>query len=112
MPRARTTDDAYNAIAEPRRRRILELLSQGERAVQELVEEMEVGQPTVSGHLKVLKEVDLVHMRRDGRRRLYSVNAEALRPISRWIAHFEHLWADQLDRIQARAERDDPNRES
>lgn len=105
MARAPTTSDVYNAIAEPRRRQILEILSLEERAVQDLVDELRVGQPTVSGHLRVLREVDLVRMRKDGRRRIYRINADALRPIRHWVDGFQHLWGEQLDRIQARAER-------
>ena len=104
MPRAAPTSDVYNAIAEPSRRAILELVSEDERAVNELVAELGVDQPSMSKHLRVLRDVDLVTVRRDGRRRLYSANARALRPVHRWVRRFERLWNQQLDAIQARAE--------
>jgi DNA-binding transcriptional ArsR family regulator len=104
MARAATTSDVYNAIAEPRRREILELLGDAERAVNELVDEIDIGQSAVSKHLGVLREVDLVNVRRDGRRRLYSVNGEALAPVHDWVGRFERLWNRQLDTIRKRAE--------
>lgn len=104
MARASTTSDVYNAIAEPRRREILELLGGDERSVGELVAALDIGQSTVSEHLGVLREVELVRVRKAGRRRLYSVNVEALEPVHRWIARIERFWSDQLDGIQSRAE--------
>lgn len=104
MARAPATNDVYTAIAEPKRRLILEFLGGGERAVGEVVGELDIGQPTVSEHLRILREVDLVNVRKDGRRRLYSVNAEALRPVQTWVEQFERFWTHQIDRIQARAE--------
>lgn len=101
MARAAATSDVYTAIAEPRRRQILELLRGGERPVSELVRKVEIGQPAVSKHLRVLREVELVNVRRDGRRRLYSLNGEALEPVHEWV---ERFWSHQLDAIQARAE--------
>jgi DNA-binding transcriptional ArsR family regulator len=104
MPRAAPTSDVYSAIAEPSRRAILELVSEDERAVNDLVAELGIDQPSMSKHLRVLREVDLVTVRRDGRRRLYSANARALRPVHRWVRRFERLWNRQLDAIQVRAE--------
>ncbi len=104
MARAATTSDVYNAIAEPRRRAILELLCEAERAVNDVADELDLDQPSVSKHLRVLREVDLVNVRRDGRRRLYSANADALRPVHEWVTMFERFWSRQLDAIQTRAE--------
>jgi DNA-binding transcriptional ArsR family regulator len=105
MPRAATTSDAFNAVAEPRRREILSCLALGERAVGELVAALELEQPSVSKHLRVLRDVGLVHVRRDGRRMLYSTNAEAIRPLHEWASQFERLWRHQLQRVKERAER-------
>lgn len=99
MPRAATTTDAFNAIAEPRRRQILDLLVDGERSVNDLVEVMPVSQPQVSKHLQVLKEVGLVCSRPDGRQRMYRLQAEALRPVHEWLRDYERLWNDRLDRL-------------
>jgi len=104
MARAPTTSDVFNAIAEPRRREILELFAQAEWSVQDVVERLGMDQPAVSKHLRVLREVDLVNVRRDGRRRLYSAKRERLDPVRDWIEKLERLWDHQLDRIQARAE--------
>jgi DNA-binding transcriptional ArsR family regulator len=104
VPRACTTSDPFNAIAEPRRRDILELLADGERSVGEIVDAMEIGQPSVSKHLHVLREVDLVTVRRDGRKTLVRINPETLRTIHDWIALFERHWRAQLRRIKAHAE--------
>jgi DNA-binding transcriptional ArsR family regulator len=105
MPRASTTSDAFNAVAEPRRRDILNYLALQERSVGEIVDSLSVEQPSVSKHLRVLKDVGLVHARRDGRRMLYRTNAEAIRPLHEWTATFERLWQHQLNRIKERAER-------
>ena len=105
MARAATTSDVYNAIAEPRRRAIFQLLCEAERAVNEVVAELAMDQPSVSKHLRVLREVDLVTVRRDGRLRYYRGNAKALEPIHAWVAQFERYWSGQLDRIKARAEK-------
>lgn len=113
MARAATTLDVFNAVAEGRRREILDVLARGERAVGELVEALGLAQAQVSKHLRVLREVDLVRVRRIGRRRLYSVNGARLRPVHDWAAQYERYWEHQLDRIKARAERDaagDPGR--
>ncbi len=120
MARSPTTSDAFNAVAEPRRRQILDLLARGERPVNDVVESLGVGQPQVSKHLRVLREVGLVSVRGSGRQRLYKLNAERLKPIHDWVRSFEPFWEHQLDRIKARAERvvngrdegpDEPNEE-
>jgi DNA-binding transcriptional ArsR family regulator len=92
MARAATTTDAFNAVAEPRRRQILDLLAQGERPVNDLVEVLGLAQPQVSKHLRVLREVDLVHVRDEGRQRLYRLNAEPLRSIHDWLSKYEQAW--------------------
>jgi DNA-binding transcriptional ArsR family regulator len=104
MPRAPTTLDPFNAIAEPKRRRVLEALAHGERPVNDIVQMLKWPQPMVSKHLGVLKQVGLVSVRRHGRNRMYSVNAQQLKPIHDWAKMFERLWTHQLDRIKARAE--------
>ena len=104
MARASTTSDPFNAIAEPRRRHILEFLAGDERSVSDIVDALEMGQPSVSKHLQVLREVDLVTVRREGRRTMVSINPETLRTIHDWIALFERHWRGQLRRIKAHAE--------
>ena len=99
MARASTMSDAFNAIAESARREVLEALADGEVAVNDLVERLGFTQPQVSKHLAVLRAVDLVTVRADGRQRLYSLNAEALRAIYEWIKPFERLWNDRFDRL-------------
>ncbi|MBN9111737.1 MAG: winged helix-turn-helix transcriptional regulator [Pseudonocardia sp.] len=99
MARAATTTDAFNAVAEPRRRQILDLLTHGELAVNDIVERMGVAQPLVSKHLKVLREVGLVDVRDDGRRRLYRLNPVPLKPIHEWVRGFEQLWSERFDRM-------------
>jgi DNA-binding transcriptional ArsR family regulator len=96
MARAATTADAFNAVAEPQRRRILDLLAQGERSVGELVEELGLAQPQVSKHLRVLREVGAVHVRDDGRRRLYRLNGPALKPIHDWVKAYERTWEERF----------------
>ena len=105
MPRASTTSDTFNAVAEPRRRDILNCLALQERSVGEIVDSLSLEQPSVSKHLRVLKDVGLVHARRDGRRMLYRTNAEAIRPLHEWTATFERFWQHQLNGIKERAER-------
>ena len=105
MPRAATTSDAFNAIAEPRRRAILNYLALEEHPVNDIVEALEVEQPSVSKHLRVLLDVGLVRVRRDGRQMLYRTNAEAIRPLHEWAGTFERLWSNQLLRVKERAER-------
>ena len=104
MPRAATTSDAFNAVAEPRRRDILNYLALDERPVSEIVDALGLEQPSVSKHLRVLRDVGLVHVRRQGRQMLYRTNAHAIRPVHEWTARFERLWRHQLDRIKLRAE--------
>ncbi len=104
MARAATTSDAFNAVAEPRRREILELLAGEERSVGDLVERLGLEQPSVSKHLGVLRRVGLVRVRRHGRQMLYQTNPDAIRPLYEWTKTFERLWAHQLLRIKERAE--------
>ena len=99
MARAATTTDAFNAIAEPRRREILEALAGGERSVNDLVEALGLGQPQVSKHLRVLREVGAVEVRDAGRQRLYRVNGHALKPIHDWVRTFEATWSDRFDAL-------------
>lgn len=101
MARAATTTDAFNAVAEPRRRELLDALVGGERAVNELVAELALSQPQVSKHLRVLREVGAVSVREDGRQRLYRLNSEALRPIHDWVKGYEDLWSDRFERLDA-----------
>ena len=105
MARAATTSDAFNAVAEPRRRAILGYLALQERPVGEIVDSLGLEQPSVSKHLRVLLEVGLVNVRGDGRRMLYRTNAEAIRPLHEWTETFERYWRHQLGRIKERAER-------
>ena len=104
MPRALTTSDPFNAVAEPRRRHILEFIAADERSVSEIAEALELGQPSVSKHLNVLRNVDLVTVRRDGRRILYRANAQTLKTIHDWSGMFAQHWRGQLRRIKAHAE--------
>jgi DNA-binding transcriptional ArsR family regulator len=104
MARAATTSDAFNAVAEPRRRDILNYLALHEKSVSEIVNATEMEQPSVSKHLKVLKDVGLVEVRREGRQMLYRVNAMGIRPLYEWTSMFERLWKHQLLRIKERAE--------
>jgi DNA-binding transcriptional ArsR family regulator len=104
MPRAATTSDAFNAAAEPRRREILNFLALQERPVGDIVDSLNLEQPSVSKHLRVLREVGLVNVRREGRRMLYRTNAEAIRPLYEWTSTFERFWRHQLNRIKERAE--------
>jgi len=101
MARAATTADAFNAVAERRRRQILDLLADGERGVNDLVALLGLAQPLVSKHLRVLREVGLVEVREHGRERLYRLNADALKPISDWVRSYERLWTQRLDRLDA-----------
>jgi len=97
MARAATTSDAFNAIAEPRRRQLLELLAGGERPVNALVDALGVAQPQVSKHLRVLREVGLVDVREAGRQRLYRLNREPLREVSEWVQRFEQAWEERFE---------------
>jgi DNA-binding transcriptional ArsR family regulator len=104
MPRAATTSDAFNAVAEPRRRDILVFLAWGERPVGAIVAALGLGQPSVSKHLGVLRRVGLVRSRRRGRHILYQTNPGAIRPLYEWTRTFERFWLHQLDRVKERAE--------
>jgi DNA-binding transcriptional ArsR family regulator len=101
MARAATTADAFNAVAEPRRREILDLLAGGEQPVGELVARLGLSQPQVSKHLKVLREVGLVRVRDAGRQRFYRLDAAPLRPIHEWVAAYERMWAERFDALDA-----------
>jgi DNA-binding transcriptional ArsR family regulator len=99
MARAATTADVFNAVAEPRRRAILDLLAGGERPVGELVRGLDLPQPQVSKHLRVLREVGAVDVRDAGRQRLYRVNGRALKPLHDWVRDYERLWSDRFDAL-------------
>jgi DNA-binding transcriptional ArsR family regulator len=99
MARAATTTDAFNAVAEPRRRQILDVLAGGERAVNDLVRELGLAQPQVSKHLRVLREVGAVEVREAGRQRLYRLNGRALRPIHEWVAPYARTWSERFDEL-------------
>jgi len=104
MARAATTSDAFNAIAEPRRRDILNYLALQERPVGDIVASLRLEQPSVSKHLRVLRDVGLVYVRRDGRQIFYRTNAEAIRPLHEWAGTFEKFWRHQLSSVKERAE--------
>jgi DNA-binding transcriptional ArsR family regulator len=113
VARPATTTDAFNAIAEPRRRQLLDVLAGGERSVGELVREFGLAQPQVSKHLRVLREVGAVDVREDGRQRLYRLNGRALKPIHDWVSEYEHTWDDRfaavdvvLEELQQQEEQD------
>jgi DNA-binding transcriptional ArsR family regulator len=101
VARAATTTDAFNAVAEPRRREILDALGGGERSVNELVGLLGLGQPQASKHLRVLREVGAVEVRDVGRQRLYRLNGQALKPIHDWVSNYEGLWSDRFDEMDA-----------
>jgi DNA-binding transcriptional ArsR family regulator len=99
VARAATTADAFNAVAEPRRRQILDVLAGGERPVNDLVRALGLAQPQVSKHLRVLREVGAVEVREDGRRRLYRLNGRALKPIHDWVRTYERSWSERFDQL-------------
>ena len=99
MARAPTTTDAFNAVAEPRRRQILDVLSRGERPVNDLVAALGVAQPLVSKHLRVLREVGLVDVRDEGRQRMYRLNGRSLKPIHDWVKNYQRSWTDRFDAL-------------
>src|SRR3954447_18089082 len=99
VARAATTADVFNAVAEPRRREILDVLADGERPVNDLVAALGAGQPQVSKHLRVLREVGAVEVRDAGRQRLYRVNGQALKPIHDWVARYERTWSERFERL-------------
>ena len=97
MARAATTTDAFNAVAEPRRRQILDLLVHGERPVNDLVAMLDMGQPQVSKHLRVLREVGLVQVREEGRQRMYRLDGRPLKPIHDWLERYERTWTERFE---------------
>jgi DNA-binding transcriptional ArsR family regulator len=99
MARAATTADAFNAVAEPRRRQILDALVGGERPVNELVHVLGLPQPQVSKHLRVLREVGAVDVRDEGRQRLYRLNGNALKPIHDWVRNYERTWSERFETL-------------
>jgi DNA-binding transcriptional ArsR family regulator len=99
MARAATTTDAFNAMAEPRRRQIVDALSAGERPVNDLVRALGLNQPQVSKHLRVLREVGVVDVRDEGRQRLYRLNGRALKPIHDWVKSYEQTWSERFDEL-------------
>ena len=99
MARAATTTDVFNAVAEPRRRQILDALTGGERPVNDLVRLLGMSQPQVSKHLRVLREVGAVDVRDEGRQRLYRLNGHALKPIHDWVRNYERFWSERFDRL-------------
>src|ERR671928_926010 len=99
MARAATTTDAFNAVAEPRRRQILDALAGGERPVNDLVRALGLTQPQVSKHLRVLREVGAVDVRDEGRRRLHRLNGHALKPIHDWVKTYERTWSERFDQM-------------
>ncbi len=99
MARAATTADAFNAVAEPRRRQILDVLTGGERPVNDLVTRLGLGQPQVSKHLRVLRDVGLVDVRDEGRHRMYRLNGRALKPIHDWLKNYERTWSERFERL-------------
>jgi len=101
MARAATTTDAFNAVAEPRRRQILDLLAAGERPVNDLVHALGLAQPQVSKHLRVLRDVGAVDVRSEGRRRLYRLNGPALKPIHDWVKEYERTWSERFGELDA-----------
>ncbi|PZS31490.1 MAG: transcriptional regulator [Pseudonocardiales bacterium] len=101
MARAATTADAFNAVAEPRRRQILDLLSAGELPVNDLVGQLGMAQPQVSKHLRVLREVGLVDVRDEGRQRVYRINGHSLKPIHDWVKSYEQTWTERFERLDS-----------
>jgi DNA-binding transcriptional ArsR family regulator len=99
IARAATTADAFNAVAEPRRRQILDLLAGGERPVNDLVRLLGLAQPQVSKHLRVLREVGVVDVRSEGRQRLYRLHGRALKPIHDWVKNYERSWSERFDQL-------------
>lgn len=100
MARTPTTSDAFNAVAEPQRRRIIDLLALGEQSVNDIAVALDMRQPQVSKHLRVLREVGLVSARSDGQHRLYSLNSEALQPIYEWVTPYERFWRERYERLE------------
>ena len=101
MARQATTTDAFNAVAEPRRRQILDVLADGERRVNDLVTVLDLPQPQVSKHLRVLREVGLVDVRQEGRERIYALDGRSLKPIHDWVKNYERMWSERFDALDA-----------
>ena len=99
MARAATTADAFNAVAEPRRRQVLDILAGGERPVNDIVRLLGLPQPQVSKHLRVLREVGAVDVREQGRQRLYRLNGHALKPIHDWVKSYERTWSERFEQL-------------
>jgi len=99
MARAATTTDAFNAVAEPRRRQILDVLADGDRRVNDLVDFLDISQPQVSKHLKVLRDVGLVRVRKEGRERVYRLHGRSLKPIHDWVRTYERMWSERFDAL-------------
>ena len=99
MARQATTTDSFNAVAEPRRRQILDVLAGGERRVNDLVALIDLSQPQVSKHLKVLREVGLVRVREEGRERIYRLEGRSLKPIHDWVKNYERMWTERFDAL-------------
>ena len=112
MARAATTADAFNAVAEPRRRQILDVLAGGERPVNDLVVELGVTQPVISKHLRVLRDVGLVSVRDDGRQRVYRLDGQPLKPIHEWLKNYERSWSERFDRLDVVLEELKKNKEA
>lgn len=100
MARQATSLDAFNAVAEPRRRQLLDVLAEGERRVNDLVAQLDLPQPQVSKHLRVLREVGLVDVRREGRERFYRLDATSLKPIHDWVKDYERMWSERFDALE------------
>jgi len=105
VPRSSTRSDVFNVVGDAHRRRILELLADGERSVNEVVDAFDLDQPSVSKHLRTLKDVGLVGVRREGRRRVYHLKADGLKSVSDWVSQFERFWDHHLAAVKQRAER-------
>ena len=101
MARAATTADAFNALAEPRRRQIVDALANGERPVNDLVHALRLAQPQVSKHLRVLREVGVVAVRDEGRQRVYRLNGHALKPIHDWVQAYERTWSERFEQLDS-----------
>jgi len=101
VARTATTADAFNAVAEPRRREILDVLAGGERPVNDLVGALGLAQPQVSKHLRVLREVGAVEVRNEGRQRLYRLNSQALKPIHDWVKNYERSWSERFEELDS-----------
>src|SRR6202171_4249749 len=111
VARAATTTDAFNAVAEPRRRQILDVLARGGRPVTDLGAQLTIAQPLVSRHLRVLREVGLVGVRDHGRQRLYRLDGQALKPIHDWVKNYERSWSQRFDRLDVGLEELKENKE-